>query len=56
MIDTAINSKKIGINEKHNGMQFEVIINKKREKVLKIIGFRDKEPEMGEYSDEIENQ
>jgi hypothetical protein len=55
MIDTAINSKKLAVNENHNGLQFEVLINKKREKVLKIIGFREREPEMGEYSDEIEN-
>ena len=55
MIDAVINSRKLKSNENHHGMQFEVIINKKREKVLQIIGFKEKEPEMGEDSDEINN-
>ena len=55
MIDAVINSRKQRSVEKHHGMQFEVIINKKREQVLQIIGFKEKETEMGEDSDEIDN-
>lgn len=30
-------------NDKHQGMQFEVIINRKREKILQIQGFREQD-------------
>ena len=52
MIDAVANSRNLRTN--HHGMQFEVVVNKKREKVLKIIGFKEKETLMGDDSDEEE--